>query len=186
MLMDEIKSSLNDSMDKVLASLKKQLAKLRTGRANPLILEGISVNYYGTPTPVSQVGQVSTPDARTLQINPYDKSMLHELEKVIINANLGVNPTNDGKLIRIPFPTLTEEKRKSLVKDMRKMGEETKISVRNIRREHNEKIKKSEKQKELSEDESKKFQNEVQTLTDSFVEKIDKLMNEKEKELLTI
>lgn len=186
MIMNEIKSSMNDSMEKVLATFKKQLAKVRTGRATPAILDGLHVNYYGTPTPLNQVGQISTPDARTLQIQPYDKSILHELEKVVINANLGVTPTNDGHFIRIPFPALTEDKRKNLVKDVKKLGEETKISLRNLRRDNNEKIKKSEKQKELSEDDSKKFQDEVQQITDSYIEKVDKIVSEKEKELMTI
>ncbi|MBF0312468.1 MAG: ribosome recycling factor [Oligoflexia bacterium] len=184
--MNEIKSTLNESMDKILVTFKKQLSKMRTGRATPTILEGVMVNYYGTPTPVNQVGQISTPDARMLQIQPFDKSILHEIEKSVMNANLGVTPTNDGNFIRIPFPPLTEDKRKVLVKDMKKMGEESKVNLRNIRRDQNERVKKAEKGKEISEDESKKYQNEVQQITDSFIEKVDKMMSEKEKELLTV
>ncbi|MBF0207609.1 MAG: ribosome recycling factor [Oligoflexia bacterium] len=183
---NEIKTSLDDSMEKIVVGLKKQFSKLRTGRASAAILEGVMVNYYGTPTAINQVGQISTPDARTLQINPFDKSALSDLEKAVINANLGVTPTNDGHLIRIPFPSLTEEKRKALVKEMKKLGEDAKVAVRNVRREHNEKIKKTEKHKDISEDAAKKFQDEVQHITDSFIDKIDKVMSEKEKELLTI
>ncbi|MBF0299987.1 MAG: ribosome recycling factor [Oligoflexia bacterium] len=184
--MKDVKASLNDSMEKAMQTFKKQLAKVRTGRATPNVLDGLMANYYGTPTPINQLGQISTPDARTLQIHPFDKSALTEIEKVLLSANLGVTPTNDGNFIRLPFPALTEDKRKDLVKGVKKLGEESKVAVRNLRRDFNEKIKKSEKSKEISEDDSKKFQDEIQKITDSYIEQIDKTIHDKEKELLTV
>ena len=182
----KLKSELGEHMEKALASLKKQMTKVRTGRANPNILDGITVNYYGTATPIKQVGQISTPEARLLQIQPFDKMAINEIEKSILAANLGVTPSNDGNVVRIPFPALTEEKRKDLVKGVKKMGEESKVAVRNLRRDYNEKIKKVEKSKELSEDDSKKYQAEVQTITDQYIKQVDDIVNSKEKELLTV
>lgn len=185
-MLNDIKASLNEAMARSISTFKGQLLKVRTGRASPNILDGVMVNYYGTPSPIKQLGQISTPEARLLQIQPYDKSAISEIEKAIMGANLGLTPGNDGNLIRIPFPALTEEKRKDLVKGVKKLGEEAKIAVRNIRREENEKVKKSEKNKELSEDDSKKYQDEIQELTDSFIKQIDQLIVAKEKELLTV
>ncbi|MEX0798630.1 MAG: ribosome recycling factor [Bacteriovoracaceae bacterium] len=185
-MMDKIKSSLDEQMSKAIKSLQRDFTKVRTGRANANILDGVSVDYYGSPTPVNQVGQVSTPEARLLQIQPFDKSILGEIEKAIINANLGVTPSNDGNFIRIHFPALTEEKRKDLVKEVKKMGEEAKISVRNSRRDQNEVVKKAEKNKEITEDDSKKFQDEIQKITNKYVSEVDKLVEAKEKELLTV
>ncbi|MBF0359912.1 MAG: ribosome recycling factor [Oligoflexia bacterium] len=184
--MKDLKASLTDSMEKAIQTFKKQLAKVRTGRATPSILEGLMANYYGTPTPINQLGQISTPDARTLQIHPFDKSVLTEIEKVLLNANLGVTPTNDGNFVRLPFPALTEDKRKDLVKGVKKLGEESKVALRNLRRDFNEKIKKAEKAKEVSEDDSKKHQDEIQKITDTYIEQVDKTIHDKEKELLTI
>ena len=183
---NEIKSDLNLNMSKSIESLKYQLTKVRTGRASTSVLDGVSVDYYGTPTPISQVGQVSTPEARLLQIQPFDKSMIQAIEKSILGANLGLTPSNDGNLIRIPFPALTEEKRKDQVKEIKKLGEDAKISVRNSRRDQNENVKKSEKDKELSEDDSKKFQGEIQTVTDKYIKQVDEIVENKEKELMTI
>lgn len=185
-MMDEIKSTLDKQMSKAVESLKYQLTKVRTGRASASVLDGVSVDYYGSPTAVAQVGQISTPEARLLQIQPFDKTMIATIEKAILGANLGLTPSNDGNLIRIPFPALTEERRKEQVKEIKKNGEDAKIAIRNSRRDQNEVIKKAEKAKELSEDDSKKFQSEVQTVTDKFVKEVDIVIEAKEKELLSI
>lgn len=185
-MLDQIKTVLDEQMSKAIKSLQRDFTKVRTGRANANILDGVNVDYYGSPTPVKQVGQVSTPEARLLQIQPFDKTILGEIEKAIINANLGVTPSNDGNFIRIQFPALTEEKRKDLVKDVKKMGEDAKISIRNARRDQNEVVKKAEKNKEITEDDLKKFQDEIQKVTDKYTAKVDKIVEAKEKELLTV
>lgn len=185
-MIEELKLSSKESMEKSLTSLGNQLSKVRTGRATPSVLDGVKVDYYGTPTPVAQVGQMSTPEARLLQIQPFDKSLISEIEKAIINSNLGLTPTNDGNLIRITFPILTEDKRKDLVKNVKKHGEDAKIAIRNARREANDEIKKVEKSKDISEDDSKKYQTEIQKVTDEYVAKVDEIISIKEKELLTI
>lgn len=185
-MMDQIKTVLDEQMSKAIKSLQRDFTKVRTGRANANILDGVNVDYYGTPTPVKQVGQVSTPEARLLQIQPFDKTILGEIEKAIINANLGVTPSNDGNFIRIQFPALTEDKRKELVKDVKKMGEDAKISIRNSRRDQNEVVKKAEKNKEITEDDLKKFQDEIQKVTDNYTAEVDKIVEAKEKELLTV
>ncbi|MAE57419.1 MAG: ribosome recycling factor [Halobacteriovorax sp.] len=185
-MINEIKEELNESMSKSIDSLKYQLTKVRTGRASASVLDGVSVDYYGAPTPVNQVGQVSTPEARLLQIQPFDKTMINEIERSIINANLGLTPTNDGNLIRIQFPALTEERRKEQVKEIKKLGEDAKIAIRNARRDGNEAIKKAEKAKELSEDDSKKYQDEVQKVTDKYVAEVDTIVETKEKEVLSV
>ncbi|OUR98957.1 ribosome recycling factor [Halobacteriovorax marinus] len=185
-MMDEIKSALDKQMSKAVESLKYQLTKVRTGRASASVLDGVSVDYYGSPTGISQVGQISTPEARLLQIQPFDKTMIATIEKAILGANLGLTPSNDGNLIRIPFPALTEERRKEQVKEIKKNGEDAKIAIRNSRRDQNEVIKKAEKAKEVSEDDSKKFHAEVQTVTDKFVKEVDVVIEAKEKELLSI
>lgn len=185
-MMNEIKTSLEASMTKALDALKYQLTKIRTGRASASVLDGVNVDYYGTPTPVKQVGQISTPEARLLQIQPFDKSLISAIEKAILGANLGLTPSNDGNLIRIPFPALTEERRKEQVREIKKIGEEAKIAIRNARRDQNESVKKAEKDKVVSEDDSKKFQAEIQTITDKFVKDVDKVIEAKEKELLTV
>ena len=185
-MIDEILLELEDKMEKALSSLKHQLTKVRTGRASASVLDGVTVDYYGAQTPIAQVGNVSTPEARLLQIQPFDRNMIAAIEKAILGANLGLTPSNDGNLIRIPFPALTEERRKEQVKEIKKFGEDSKISVRNIRRDKNDLVKKSEKSKELSEDESKKFQSEIQKVTDEFISQIDVIIAEKEKELLKV
>jgi len=185
-MIDQIKTVLNEEMEKSIVKLSGQLLKVRTGRANPAVLDRVSVDYYGAATPLNQVGQMSTPEARLLQIQPFDKSLISEIEKAIINANLGLTPSNDGNLIRIVFPALTEDKRKELVKSVKKMGEETKIAIRNHRRDQNETVKKAEKAKEITEDDTKKFQGEIQKVTDTFVSKVDDVISAKEKELMTI
>ena len=184
--MDVIKPELNKAMGKAIESLKYQLTKVRTGRASVNVLDNVKVDYYGTPTPINQTGQISTPEARLLQIQPFDKNLIGDIEKAIMAANLGLTPSNDGNLIRIPFPALTEERRKEQVKDVKKYGEEAKIAVRSARREQNETVKKAEKDKNISEDESKKFQTEIQTITDSYISEVDKIIGSKEEELLTV
>jgi ribosome recycling factor len=185
-MLKEIKNSIDDQMNKAIKSLQNHLSKVRTGRASTNVLDGVIVDYYGNPTPIKQVGQISTPEARLLQIQPFDKSLIGQIEKAIHGANIGLNPTNDGNFIRISFPALTEDKRKLLVKDVKKFGEDTKVIVRNIRRDQNEKVKKAEKDKVVSEDESKKIQTEIQTWTDNFIKEIDKLVELKEKEVMTV
>ncbi len=185
-MMTQIKSSLEAGMSKAIDSLKYHLTKVRTGRASANVLDGVSVDYYGSQTPIAQVGQVSTPEARLLQIQPFDKTMIAAIEKSIMAANLGLTPSNDGNLIRIPFPALTEERRKEQVRDIKKFGEDARIAIRNVRREQNDLVKATEKAKEISEDESKKYQAEIQTITDSFIKKVDEFIEKKEKELLEL
>lgn len=185
-MIEEIKNTLNESMTKSIKSLQGQLLKVRTGRASANVLDGVTVDYYGSPTPIKQVGQISTPEARLLQIQPFDKSIMGEIEKSIINANLGLNPSNDGNFIRIQFPALTEEKRKDLVKQVKKLGEDSKIAIRNARRDQNDAVKKAEKSKEITEDDVKKFSDEIQKITDKFVKEVDDIIATKEKELLTV
>ena len=185
-MMDEIELALEESMEKATDSLKYQLTKIRTGRASASVLDGVTVDYYGAPTPIKQVGQISTPEARLLQIQPFDKSMINEIEKAILGANLGLTPSNDGNLIRIPFPALTEERRKEQVREIKKLGEDARIAIRSARREQNEVVKKAEKKKEVSEDESKKFQDNIQKITDNYIKEVDKIIEGKEKELMTV
>lgn len=185
-MIDEIKKELDDSMSKSIKSLQNQLSKVRTGRASANVLDGVVVDYYGSPTPIKGVGQISTPEARLLQIQPFDKSIISEIEKSIINANLGLNPSNDGNFIRIQFPALTEDKRKDLVRQVKKMGEDAKIVIRNCRRDQNDLVKKAEKSKDISEDDVKKFLDEIQKVTDKFISQVDDLITIKEKELLTV
>jgi ribosome recycling factor len=185
-MMDQIKPQLETAMTKAVENLKYQMTKVRTGRASASVLDGVQVDYYGSPTPVNQVGQVSTPEARLLQIQPFDKNMIADIEKAIMGANLGLTPSNDGNLIRIPFPALTEERRKEQVKEVKKYAEDARIAIRNSRRDQNEVVKKAEKAKEISEDESKKFQGEIQTVTDKFIKQVDEIMSAKENELMAI
>lgn len=185
-MMDEINIALEAQMSKAIDSLKYQLTKVRTGRASASVLDGVNVDYYGSPTAVNQVGQVSTPEARLLQIQPFDKTMIAAIEKAIFGANLGLTPSNDGNLIRIPFPALTEERRREQVKEIKKSGEDAKIAIRNTRREQNEVVKKAEKDKNIGEDDSKKFQTDIQSVTDKFTKEVDVVIDAKEKELLTV
>ncbi|HAZ11587.1 MAG: ribosome recycling factor [Bdellovibrionales bacterium GWA2_49_15] len=185
-MLNEVKKSLEDAMKKTLESFKHQLTKIRTGRASASVLDGIMVDYYGTPTPIKQVGQVSTPEARLLQVQPFDKTLIPSIEKSILGANIGLTPANDGNLIRIPFPALTEERRKEQVKEIKKFGEDAKVALRNLRRDQNEKVKKLEKDKKITEDEAKRYQTEIQTITDRFSKDVDTLIVGKEKEVMTI
>jgi ribosome recycling factor len=186
MVLEEINKDLEISLDQAVKSMVYQLGRVRTGRANASLLDNIKVDYYGSPTPLNQLGQVSTPEARLLQIQPFDKQMITDIEKAILGSNLGVTPSNDGNLIRIPFPLLTEERRKEIAKDVKKIGEDAKIAIRSSRRDQNEVVKKAEKSKEISEDESKKYQIEIQNKIDDYVKKVDVAISEKEKEVLSI
>ncbi|MDB5025759.1 MAG: ribosome recycling factor [Mucilaginibacter sp.] len=172
-------------MDKALDHADNELTKIRAGKASPSMLDGIAVDYYGTPTPLSQVGNVNTPDARTLVIQPWEKSLLGPIEKAIMEANLGMNPQNDGVIIRINVPPLTEERRRDLVKKVKAEVEVGKVAIRNIRKDANEKIRKL-KSDGVSEDEMKTGENEVQKLTDAYIVKIDLLSDAKEKDIMTV
>ena len=185
-MIKELKPILDDQMNKAIKSLQNQMTKVRTGRATASVLDGIMADYYGTPTPIKNMGQISTPEARLLQIQPFDKTLIGSIEKAILGANLGLTPGNDGNIIRISFPTLTEDKRKAFVKDVKKLGEDAKVAIRNVRREQNDKVKANEKDKKISEDESKKIQEEIQKITDNFIKDVDKIVDAKEKELLTV
>lgn len=185
-MMKELKPVLDDHMNKAIKSLQNNISKVRTGRATPAVLDGIMADYYGTPTPIKNMGQISTPEARLLQIQPFDKTLIGAIEKAILGANIGLTPGNDGNFIRIQFPALTEDKRKAFVKDVKKMGEDAKVVIRNVRRDQNEKVKTAEKAKKISEDESKKVQEEIQKITDNFIKEVDKVVDAKEKELLTV
>lgn len=179
-------NTLAQNMDKSIQSLKAELAKVRTGRASTALVDTVHVDYYGSNVPLNQVANITTPDARTIQVSPWEASTLGAIEKAILAANLGLTPQSDGKVVRIPLPPLTEERRKEMVKLIKKMGEETKISIRNLRREGNEEVKKQEKAKALSEDEAKKVQDLVQKKTDEKVAEVDKVVAGKEKEILTV
>lgn len=184
MSVNEIIDSAKKQMDKTFDHYKNQITKVRTGRASASILDGVVVDYYGSPTPLNQTANISVPDARTIVINPYDKGILQSIEKSIHQADLGFNPQNDGVIIRINVPPLTEERRKEFVKLSKKYAEEGKIAIRNIRRELMDDFKKGEKDKSITEDERKKGEEQLQKVTDDFVSKLDKTVLEKEKELM--
>jgi ribosome recycling factor len=178
--------NMSVAMDKSLSALKTDLGKVRTGRASTSLLDPVQVDYYGSATPLSQVANVTTPDARTIQIAPWENSMLGAIEKSILAANVGLTPQSDGKVIRINVPAMTEERRKEMVKLIKKMGEDAKVAIRNLRRDGNEEVKKAEKAKTLSEDEAKKVTDLVQKKTDDKVGEVDKLVAAKEKDIMTI
>lgn len=184
--MSEIGNISKERMEKALQSLKGDLQKVRTGRAQVSMLDGIKVNYYGTPTPINQVAAISTPDARSFLISPWEASILKEVESAIVKSDLGMTPQNDGKVIRLKVPELTEERRKDLVKGVKKTCEEARIAIRQVRREANDELKAYLKDKKISEDEQKRLTEEVQKITDDYIKKIDELADEKEKELLTL
>lgn len=179
-------SEFEEKMQKSLDSLEGEFANIRAGRANPNILNKIKVEYYGTPTPLQQVGNVSVPEARTILITPWEPSLLKEIEKAILASDLGLTPNNDGKSVILNFPELTEERRKELSKDIKKKGENAKVAVRNVRRDANESLKKKLKASEISEDEEKEYEEKVQKLTDKYVEKIDAAVETKSKEIMTV
>jgi len=182
----QILDQFGKNADKSLVSLKNELSKVRTGRASTNLLEPVQVDYYGTPTALSQVANVTTPDARTIQIAPWEISMIGAIEKAIHGANIGLTPQSDGKVVRISVPAMTEERRKEMVKLIKKIGEDAKVGVRNVRRESNEAVKTAEKAKTITEDESEKYQGLIQKQTDAKVAEVDKLITAKEKEIMTI
>ena len=173
-------------MGKSLANLEEEFAGIRAGRANPHVLDKLRVDYYGTPSPIQSVANVSAPEPRMIQIQPWEASMVKEIEKAIMCSDLGINPTNDGKVIRLVFPELTEERRKELAKDIKKKGENAKVAVRNIRRDAIDHFKKIGKEEDLSEDEIKDLEDTIQKLTDEYVAKVDKAVDAKSKEILTV
>ena len=183
--MDAIETA-KEKMAKTIAVLHRDLSSLRAGRANAQVLDRIMVDYYGTPTPVNQVGNISSPEARMLVITPYDPSVLNPLEKAIQKSDLGINPSNDGKCIRLIFPELTEERRKELAKTIQKKGEESKVAIRSIRRDAIEQIKKAQKDSEITEDDRNKLEDQAQKLTDSHIKDIDKIVSDKQKEIMEV
>ena len=184
--MKEVISNTESKMSKSIDALRNEYSAIRAGRANPAILERIKVEYYGTPTPINQLGNVSVPEARTLIIQPWDASVLKEIEKEIQKSDIGINPSNDGKVIRLNFPPLTEERRKVLVKDVAKIAENSKVAVRNQRRDAIDKIKALKKDNKITEDDVKEGEDKIQKLTDKFVKMIEDIAKEKEKEILTV
>ena len=174
-----------DKMQKSLDSMANDFMTIRAGRANPHVLDKIAVDYYGSPTPIQQVANISVPEARMIQIQPWESSMIKAIEKAILCSDLGLNPNNDGKMIRLVFPELTEERRKELVKDVKKKGEGAKVAVRNIRRDANDAFKKLAKQ-DVSEDEIKELEDQIQKLTDKYIKEVDKAIENKSKEILTV
>ena len=184
--MDSRLNPFQDKMEKTLNNLLEEYSGIRAGRANPHVLDKLRVDYYGTPSPIQSVANVSVPEPRMIQIQPWEASMVKEIEKAIICSDLGINPTNDGKLIRLVFPELTEERRKELAKDIKKNGEEAKVATRNIRREAIDSIKKAGKEDGISDDEVKDLEDDAQKLTDKFIAKIDDAVETKSKEILTV
>lgn len=183
--MNERLKVYEEKMNKTYSNLQGDLTTIRAGRANPHVLDKITVDYYGTPTPMQQVANVSVPEARMIQIIPWESSILKDIEKAIMTSDLGINPTNDGKMIRLVFPELTEERRKELVKEVKKKGETTKVAIRNIRRDGNDAMKKL-KGSEVSEDEIKDLEDELQKMTDKFIKVVDQAIEEKSKEVITV
>lgn len=183
--MHEQLKNYESKMEKTLKNLDGELASIRAGRANPNILNKLTVDYYGVPTPIQQLANVSVPEARMIQIQPWEKKIIREIEKAIQMSDIGINPTNDGSVIRLVFPELTEERRKQIVKDVKKKGEAAKVAVRNIRRDGNDMLKKL-KGSEISEDQIKDMEDELQKLTDKFIKEVDKSVEVKSKEVLTV
>lgn len=184
--MEEKLLEFEEKMEKSITVLKSDFASIRAGRANPHILDKIRVDYYGSPTPIQQVANVSVPEARMIQIQPWEASLIKEIEKAIMTSDLGLTPTNDGKTVRLVFPELTEERRKDLVKDIKKKGENAKVAIRNVRRDANDLFKKQNKANEISEDELKQLEEQVQKLTDKYVADVDKTVDAKSTEILTV
>ena len=183
--MNERISAYNDKMAKCIEHLEGDYQGIRAGRANPHVLDRIKVDYYGTPTPIQQVGNITIPEARMIQIAPWEKSLIKEIEKAIMTSDIGITPSNDGAVIRLVFPELTEERRKDLTKDVKKRAEDCKVAIRNVRRDGIDSLKKIPKG-EISEDEVKDLENELQKLTDKYVKDVDKLMEDKSKEIMTV
>lgn len=183
---DEILILGEEKMEKCIGQLKKEFASVRTGRANPMILDKVLIDYYGAPTPLRQMSQVSVQDGTTLVISPFDKSMVKEIEKALIKADLGINPNSDGIVIRLAFPPLTEDKRKEIAKTVKKSGEDAKVAIRNVRRDMADELKKLEKSENLPEDVVKDGSDEIQKLTDKYIGIVDSVVSDKEKEVMTV
>ena len=179
-------TSLKEKMEKTISVYNEKLSEVRAGRANPAILNKVKIDYYGTPTPINQVAGISVPEARLIVIQPWDASVLKEIEKAILASDIGINPNNDGKVIRLAFPELNEERRKELAKDVRKMAEDAKVAVRSIRREGMDTAKQEQKDGDITEDELKQAENEIQKITDKSIEEIDKILETKEKEIMSV
>ncbi len=184
--MDEQITKYDDKMQKSYQNLLREFGSIRAGRANPNVLDQIRVDYYGTPTPIQQVANVSVPEPRMILIQPWEPNLVPEIEKAILSSDLGLNPANDGKVIRLSFPELTEERRKELAKDVRKKGEEAKVAIRNIRRDANEFVKKYGKEDGVSEDQALDLQDEIQKLTDNYMSMIDDAIKDKNDEIMTV
>ena len=184
--MDERLKVYEEKMTKSYDAMIREFTAIRAGRANPHVLDKLKVDYYGTPTPIQQVGNISVPEPRMLQIQPWEKSLIKAIEKAIMTSDLGITPSNDGTVIRLIFPELTEERRKDLVKDIKKKGEAAKVAIRNIRRDANEVFKKQNKANEISEDDMKDLETKTQKMTDKYIADIDKAVDEKSKEIMTV
>ena len=178
--------SLDDKMEKSISVYSEKLSEVRAGRANPAILNKVKIDYYGTPTPINQVAGVSVPEARLIVIQPWDASVLKDIEKAILASDIGINPNNDGKVIRLAFPELTEERRKELAKEIRKIAEEAKVAIRAIRRDGIDEAKAKQKSSEITEDELKSAETEIQKITDKYIDEIDKILADKEKEIMSV
>ena len=185
-MVEEFLTELKSGYEQAVVSLRREVAKIRTGRANPNILEGLRVDYYGTPTPVMQISAVKVADARMITIQPYERTMINAIEKAILTSDLGLNPSNDGTIIRLPVPALTGERHREFTKQVKEIGEKTKIAIRNQRRDMNDMLKSTQKDGDITEDELKKGLTKVQELTDDVTKKIDEIVAEKEKEILDI
>ncbi|WP_029917634.1 ribosome recycling factor [Pelobacter seleniigenes] len=185
-MVDEVLNETRFAMDKAVKSLKRDMTKVRTGRASVSLLDDVRVEYYGVPTPLSQVATLSAPEPRLITVQPWEKNLIPEIEKALFKADLGLTPSSDGQLIRLPVPALTEERRREMVKIIKRMAEEAKISVRNARRDANDNLKMLEKEKEITEDDLKRSEKDVQQLTDQFVELIDSVVQKKEQEVMEV
>ena len=179
-------NNIEEKMNKTISVLQENLSEIRAGRANPAILNKITVSYYGVPTPINQVAGISVPEARLIVIQPWDATLLKEIEKEILKAEIGINPNNDGKVIRLAFPELTEERRKELAKEIRKIAEEAKVAIRAIRRDGIDEAKAKQKNSEITEDELKSAETEIQKITDKYIDEIDKILADKEKEIMSV
>ncbi len=183
---DDILKKTRSGMDKAIDALKKEFSKVRTGRASTALLDEVRIDYYGTPTPLNQVGSLTVPEPRMIIIQPWEKNLIPEIEKAILKSDLGLNPSSDGQVIRIAIPPLTEERRKEMVKLVKRMGEDARIAIRNVRRDGNDALKKMEKEKEISEDDLKRGEKDIQDLTDQYVKKVDELISFKETEVMEV
>ena len=185
-MIDMIKQEAEEKMQKSIEALRRDFATIRTGKANPSLLDKVTVDYYGTPTPINQLANISAPEARMLVVQPWDKSVVPNVEKAILKSDLGLNPSSDGTVIRLVLPQLTQETRKELVKKVKKKAEDAKVAIRNIRRDANESLKAAEKNKEISEDETKNAPDDIQKLTDKYIAELDGVLDNKEKEIMEV